>query len=179
MTTTEAPLTGLDGSLAAFVEDFGPRWADAWNSHDQERVLSLMTEDVVYDDSAWPTTMRGHAEVRPFLEYTWRAFPDLRFELADPPFLGQDATQATYHWRGTCTHSGPLDPPGLAPTGRQVEFEGFDLHVYRDGRVSRLLIVFDLADFMRQLGLLPASGSRAERAAASLQRLVARLPGTR
>jgi steroid delta-isomerase-like uncharacterized protein len=176
MSVAEPVVKERDRAFTAFIEDFGPRWADAWNSHDPDRVLDLMTEDVVYDDSAWPSTMRGHSEVRQFLDYTWRAFPDLRFELVTGPFLHQDGTKATYHWHGSCTHSGVVDPPGLAATGKRVEFEGFDLHEYRDGRVSRLLIVFDLADFMRQLGLMPASGSRAERVAAVLQRMVSRLP---
>jgi steroid delta-isomerase-like uncharacterized protein len=174
MTATQPSASAVEQSLTEFVADFVPRWADAWNSHDPDRVLELMTGDITYDDSASPTTMRGHADVRTFLEYTWRAFPDLRFELVDGPFLHSDAPKATFHWRGTCTHSGPIDPPGIAPTGKRVEFEGFDLHEYRDGRVSRLLIVFDLAEFMRELGLLPASGSRGERVAAQLQRMTAR-----
>jgi hypothetical protein len=81
MSVAEPVVKERDRAFTAFIEDFGPRWADAWNSHDPDRVLDLMTEDVVYDDSAWPSTMRGHSEVRQFLDYTWRAFPDLRFEL--------------------------------------------------------------------------------------------------
>src|SRR3954453_22922587 len=65
---------------AAWVEEFAQRWLDAWNSHEQDRLLGLMTEDIVYDDSAWPTQMRGHSDVREFLDHTWRALPDLRFE---------------------------------------------------------------------------------------------------
>lgn len=176
MTTTQAPESARDASFVAFVEQFGARWAEAWNSREPDRVLELMAEDIVYDDSAWPNTMRGHGEVREFLEHTWRAFPDLRFELSDGPFLHPGAPSATYYWRGACTHSGPIDPPGIAPTGKRVDFKGFDLHEYRDGRVSRLVIVFDLLDTMRQLGLIPASGSRTERAIARLQRLATRLP---
>ena len=70
-----------------WLDDFIQRWEAAWNSHDPERLLELMTEDVVYDDSAWPRTMRGHADVREFLEFTWRAFPDLRFEMSDGPYI--------------------------------------------------------------------------------------------
>jgi len=35
-----------------------------------ERVLELMTDDIVYDDSGWPQTMRGHADVRELLDFT-------------------------------------------------------------------------------------------------------------
>ena len=118
-----------------WLDDFIQRWEAAWNSHEPERLLELMTEDVVYDDSAWPRTMRGHADVREFLEFTWRAFPDLRFDMSDGPYITLGQPKAAFHWIGQGTHSGPIDPPGFAHTGKQVEFRGADFHEYRDGRV--------------------------------------------
>jgi hypothetical protein len=44
------------------------------------------------------------------------------------------------------------------------------LHEYRDGRSSKLRVVFDLMSASRQLGLMPASGSHAEHALAAAQR---------
>lgn len=159
MATSETAPTMVDES---FTQDFASRWAEAWNSHDPDQLLALMTEDIVYDDSAWPTTMRGHDQVREFLDFTWTALPDLRFEVVDGPFLHPHAPKACFYWRGFATNSGPIFPPGFTATGKQIEFEGMDVHEYRDGRVCRLQIVFDMADFMRQLGVLPASGSTAE-----------------
>jgi steroid delta-isomerase-like uncharacterized protein len=155
----------------AWVEEFVKRWEGAWNSHEPERLLELMTEDIVYDDSAWPTTMRGHGDVRTFLDYAWRALPDLRFDMADGPYIAPGRPEAAFYWTGRATHTGPLDPPGLAPTGRQIEFEGADFHEYRDGRVCRLRIVFDMMDVSRQLGMLPKPGSPVEKAGAAAQRL--------
>jgi nuclear transport factor 2 (NTF2) superfamily protein len=54
---------------------FEHRFPDAWNSHHTDRVIVLMTEDIAYHDDAWPKTMRGHAEVREFLDALWKAFP--------------------------------------------------------------------------------------------------------
>jgi steroid delta-isomerase-like uncharacterized protein len=155
----------------AFARDFAPRWEAAWNSHEPERLLELMTADIVYDDSAWPTTMRGHADVRTFLDSVWRAFPDLTFQMIDGPFLHPGAPKAAFYWRGTATHTGPLDPPGFAPTEKRIEFEGVDFHGYREGKVSRLNIVFDMLDVARQLGTLPRAGSQAEKVVAAAQRL--------
>jgi steroid delta-isomerase-like uncharacterized protein len=154
----------------AWVDDFLARWAAAWNSHEPERLLELMTEDIVYDDSAWPTTMRGHGEVRAFLEHAWRAFPDLRFEVAAGPYIVPGRAQAAFHWNGTGTNTGPIDPPGFAPTGKAVAFDGADFHEYRDGRVCRLRIVFDMMDVGVQLGTLPPPGSALEKAGAAAQR---------
>ena len=159
---------GVDQS---FVEDFVPRWEAGWNSHRPEQLLGLMTEDIVYDDSSWPTTMRGHADVRTFLEHAWRAFPDLEFSMTEGPFIQAGAPKAAFYWRGTATHTGPIDPPGFAPTGKRIEFDGADFHEYRGGRVCRLHVVFDMMGVARQLGTLPQVGSRAEKLAATAQRL--------
>jgi steroid delta-isomerase-like uncharacterized protein len=158
-----------------FLAEFLPRWEGAWNSHRPEALFELMTEDIVYDDTAWPRTMRGHGDVRDFLEHTWRAFPDLRFEMTDGPYLAPDRPAAAFYWRGLGTHTGPIDPPGLPPTGKRMDFHGADFHEYRDGKVARLRILFDMADCMRQLGALPAHGSRGEKAMAALARLQGRL----
>jgi steroid delta-isomerase-like uncharacterized protein len=157
-----------------FVEDFGQRFLDAWNSHDADKVVACMAEDIVYDDDAWPTTMRAHADVRAFLEYLWRAFPDLHFEVVDGPYIDPEAPKAAWYWRGVATHSGPLDPPGVAATGERLEFHGGQFDEYRDGKLVRLRIVMDMADAMRELGVLPAAGGRAERVIARLASVPAR-----
>ena len=154
----------------SFVADFFERWAAAWNSHDPEQLLALMTEDIVYDDSAWPRTMHGHDDVREFLASAWRALPDLEFRMTEGPFVLAGEPKAAFYWTGTGTFTGPLDPPGFAPTGARIEFDGFDLHEYRDGRVCRLRILFDMLDVSRQIGLMPQQGSRLEKAGAAAQR---------
>jgi steroid delta-isomerase-like uncharacterized protein len=161
-----------------WVGDFAQRWLGAWNSHEHDRLLGLMTDDIVYDDSAWPTQMRGHGDVREFLDHSWAALPDMRFELKDGPYIMPGEPKAAFYWRGTATHTGPLDPPGLAPTGKSIEFEGLDTHEYRDGKVARLRIVFDLADVMRQLGVLPPAGGRQEKMMAKVTNLRGKLPGS-
>lgn len=160
---------------ATWVEEFAERWLTAWNGHEPEPLLELMTDDIVYDDSAWPKTMRGKADVREFLDYTWRAFPDMTFEGVGGPLVASDGPRAAFWWRGEATNTGPIDPPGLPPTGKRIEFEGADFHEYRDGKVARLRIVFDMMDLGRQLGMLPPRGGAAERAGVALARLRARL----
>ncbi len=159
----------------AWVEEFVKRWEAAWNSHEPDRLLELMTDDIVYDDSAWPTTMRGHDDVRHFLDSVWRAFPDLRFELTDGPYLATGEPKAAFRSVGSATHTGPIDPPGFAATGKRIEFEGADFHEYRDGRVCRLRIVFDMMDLGRQIGTLPQPGSPMEKAGAAAQRLAVKV----
>ena len=59
--------TAADTVTTEWVEEFVDRWISAWNSQQPERVLELMTDDIVYDDSGWPQTMRCHAQVRELL----------------------------------------------------------------------------------------------------------------
>ncbi len=174
---TQQDLATSAGVDAARVGDFADRWLEAWNSHEPERLLALMTDDILYDDSAWPRTMRGHADVSEFLDHTWRALPDLRFELRSGPYAHPTEPKAAFWWDGYATHTGPLDPPGLAPTGKSLAFDGADFHEYRDGKVARLRIVFDMAAAMRQLGVLPPAGGRQERMLAKVTNVRAKLPG--
>jgi SnoaL-like domain len=128
MTTgeTEPP---VDDSL---VQDILRRALEAYNSHDAERLVALMTEDVVIDHSAWPATMRGRAQARSFYaDYLWKAFPDSFLELEDGPFLHPHAPRVSFAWRGVGTHTGPLDPPGLAPTGKRIEAPAREIAEFR------------------------------------------------
>jgi steroid delta-isomerase-like uncharacterized protein len=158
-----------------WIREFIERWRDAWNSHDADRLLALMTEDIEYRDDSWHRTMYGHGDVREFLDAIWRAIPDMTFELLAGPYVIPGEPRAAFHWRGWGAQTGPLDPPGLAPTGRRWEVDGVDFHEYRDGRVSKLRIAFDMMSVSRQLGLIPEAGSRAERALAMTQRSAARV----
>jgi steroid delta-isomerase-like uncharacterized protein len=185
MSETEAAGTGTKTETTSeampsleWIREFTPRWLEAWNSHEVERLLALMTEDIEYRDDSWPKTMRGHADVREFLDAIWRATPDMTFELLTGPYVIPGEPRAAFHWRGWGTHAGLLDPPGFAATHRRWELDGVDLHEYRDGRVCKLRIVFDMMTASRQLGLMPAAGGRAERALAMAQRSASRVQQT-
>ena len=172
---TPAETTSEATPSIEWIRDFATRWLDAWNSHEVDQLLALMTEDVEYRDDAWPKPMRGHADVREYLEASWRAFPDMTFELLSGPYVIPGEPRAAFHWRGRATHTGPLEPPGFAPTGRRWEQDGVDFHEYRDGRVCKLRITFDMLSVSRQLGLMPAAGGRAESALAMAQRSASRV----
>jgi steroid delta-isomerase-like uncharacterized protein len=158
-----------------WIRDFTPRWLDACNSHEVDGLLALMSEDIECRSDAWPKPMRGHADVREFLEAMWRAMPDMTFELLGGPYVIPGEPRAAIHWRGWATHTGPLEPPGFAPTGRRWELDGADFHEYRDDRVCKLRIAFNMLSVSRQLGLMPAAGGRAERALAMAQRSASRV----
>ncbi|MFC7447092.1 ester cyclase [Rhodococcus daqingensis] len=110
--------------------------------HDPDQLLELLTDDIVYDDCAWPRTMHGKADVREFIDNTWRAFLELTFELVAGPHVACDGPRAAFWWKASGTNLGPIDPPGIPATGRRIELDGVDIHEYRNGKVAKLRIIF-------------------------------------
>jgi steroid delta-isomerase-like uncharacterized protein len=157
-----------------FLRDFIPRYAAAWNGRDSSAMVELTTPDVVWADPALPEPARGIDAVRAFMEASWQAFPDLDFDETDRPHLSIAGHRVAWAWRMRGTMRGSFDPPGFAPTGRRMEVEGVDLWEMEDGRIRRYAAFYDVAGLSRQLGLMPAPGSRAEKAAVVMQRLQAR-----
>ena len=105
-----------------------------------------------------PARLRGRAEAIAF--YTgnvWKAFSDLAVELSDGPFFDPHAPRIAIEWHGTGTHTGLLDPRGLAPTGKSFELRAWEMIEFCDGQARRLVQVFNAAALMHQLGLLPAA----------------------
>jgi hypothetical protein len=67
-------------------------------------------------------------------------------------------------WRAVGTFSG-APYQGIQPTGKRVELRGVDGYIeVEHGLIRRNTIFYDGAGFARAVGLLPARGSRLERA---------------
>lgn len=157
------------------LQGFTQRYLAAWNGRDASAMDALVTDDIVWFDPALPQPARGKAEVRRFMEDSWRAFPDLRFSDGDPPFLVEQGDQVAWAWRMQGTFSGaPIEPPGFAPTGRAMDVTGIDQWEMREGRIAWYRAYYDMTDLARQLGIMPPQGSGAEKAMAAMQRLQAR-----
>jgi steroid delta-isomerase-like uncharacterized protein len=171
MTGHKSGSASLDEAVAS---EFVKRLGAIFNAHDLDAFSSLMAEDVVFDHPL-AGTMHGRGEIRAFYTRFWSAFPDLAVDLADGPFLHPHAARP---FRRLARHRHPhrtLDPPGLPATGRHIQGHVWETLEIRDGHLHRIGQAFDTAGFMRQLGVLPAQGSRAERAMAAMQRLRVKL----
>jgi steroid delta-isomerase-like uncharacterized protein len=160
---------------AEVARDFAERWLTAWNSRRPDAVLDLCTDDVLWDDPLTERPERGKAALAHYLRSLWEMFPDLEMEWRQEPFLSAAEARVVFHWRMTGTMRGPLEPQGFAPTGRSLDAEGVDVFELRDGLVCSYTGFFDARGMAQQIGLLPASGSHAERLAVTAQRLSARI----
>ena len=156
-----------------FAREFAERYGEVWNSQDAELIEPLVTEDIVWLDPALSEPARGVGEVKEFMRTSWIAFPDLRFT-PGPMWLDPHEDSMTWAWRMEGTNSGPLEPPGFAPTGRRIDIDGIDVWDFVDGRIQRYRAYYDMALVAQQLGVMPSPGSRGERVGVMLQRAQAR-----
>jgi predicted ester cyclase len=136
-----------------------------------------VTDDVVWRDPALAEPARGPGGVADFVRQSARAFPDMRFEERGDPAIAEGGRVAYAPWVMTATNTGPIDPPGFAPTGKRVEIRGIDVWRFREGLIWRYEASYDFAEVARQLGLMPPRGGFAEKAMVRTQRLRSMLPG--
>jgi steroid delta-isomerase-like uncharacterized protein len=143
---------------------------DAFTKRDMDAALALDTDDAVGDVVA-VGAFRGKPAIRRFMEELLAAFPD--YDLTVDRVVG-DHSSAVVQWHATGTFSGgPFQ--GIAPTGRHIDMRGVDVVEVTDGRVVRDTMYFDGASLARQMGMLPASGSRTDRAVLWVRNALTRL----
>lgn len=152
--------------MRRFVDD----WVGAVNCGDIESLLVKCTEDVNFKDAAFQEPFVGKAAVREILSAVFRAFPDMTFRLLGDPFLSLDSARVGIRVEVTATMSGPLVPPGFAPTGAPIRVDAVELYEFHDGLVSDIELILDMLDLGRQIGAAPEVGSAADRFGVRMQR---------
>jgi len=117
-----------------FARDFLQRLHAAVNAHDPQAVAALCCDDVVWEDPAAPATLHGRDAVLRFhRDIMFPALPDAQVELIDGPYLSPDGTGAAVRLRISGTMTGPLTPPGFAPTRGPLSFETAEFSRFRGG----------------------------------------------
>ena len=159
---------------ALFAQRFLQRLHGAANAHDANAIAALCCADVVWDDPAAPRTLYGRDAVRSFhSDIMFPALPDAHIELVDGPYLSLDGTGVAARLRISGTMTGPLTPPGFAPTGGQLSFETAEFSQFEDELLSRHTVVLNMLDLARQIGAVPRAGSLADRAGVWMQHVSA------
>jgi steroid delta-isomerase-like uncharacterized protein len=134
-------------ALALVLDD----WGRHWSAHDMTRLLTLFTDDVVYEDVTMGAVNHGKAELRAFGEGFFVGFPDVTFEVTSRFVCG---TSGGLEWVMRGTHRGDL--PGMPATGKRMEVRGASIVEFVDRRIRRCSDYWDMATFLKQLGLMPA-----------------------
>jgi steroid delta-isomerase-like uncharacterized protein len=122
---------------------------DAWNAHDPDKVVSLYTDDVVYEDVAFGLRAHGHAELRKMVADFFTAIPDLKLEIVSNASTG-DRGSVEWVFSGTDV--------GLYKSGKKFSVRGASIYELRGGKFSGNRDYYDSAAIMRQVGTLPPAG---------------------
>ena len=122
------------------------KWIAAWNSHNPDKMLSLFTDDIVYEDVAFGEVSHGSAELRKFAASEFEGVPDLELKLLRADIRGG---HGTIEWMFSGTDK------GVFKTGKKFSIRGVSVIDMRDGKISRNLDFYDVATIMRQVGVLP------------------------
>jgi predicted ester cyclase len=129
----------------------------------------------VWQDPAAREPLRGREAVYRFhRDIMFRALPDVSLKLVDGPYLSLDHAGVAVRLRITGTMTGPLTPPGFAPTWGPVEFETAEFSHFDGDLLARHTVVLDMLGLARQIGAVPAAGGLGERVGVWLQHLAAR-----
>jgi steroid delta-isomerase-like uncharacterized protein len=149
-TTSAPPAAATSAELVA--------WAfDRINAHDVDALRQVWTADTV---ERFPSgTYHGTKAIAAYFKELFAAVPDVRMEVVK---IAADGDDVFAHWQLTGTHEGTFE--GIAATGKPVVLDGIDHFVVRDGAIVSNFVAFDQMQFARAIGLMPADGSRADRA---------------
>jgi len=107
--------------------DFLQSFADAFNAHDVKAIMSLMTDDCVFEASAGPDfdgeKFSGQRQVKEAFEKVFETFPDAHW---DNPKHFVSGDRGFSEWIFTGTKS----------DGTKIEVTGCDLFTFKDGKIA-------------------------------------------
>jgi steroid delta-isomerase-like uncharacterized protein len=122
----------------------------AWNDHNLERLAGLYAPNYEGVDVGQANPQYGPEEACLSMSNYLLAFPDLHFTL-DSTILEDDHVVLAWTARGT--HQGKL--MRIPPTGHSIEMRGISLFTVEGNKITRGLHIWDVAGFLRAVGLLP------------------------
>lgn len=116
----------MSTSNVQITSDLLQQLFEAFNRHDLDAVLSLMTEDVVFESAAGTESYGGrfvgHEAVGAAFEGVWKTFPDVQWANHRHSVCGE---QGVSQWTLT----------GTREDGVRIEADGVDLFSFREGKI--------------------------------------------
>lgn len=121
------PILLMAQSNKKVINGFLQSFADAFNAHDVEAIMSHMTEDCVFEASSGPDfdgeKFTGQEQVRKAFEKVFTTFPDAQW-LNFKHFISGNRGFSEWFFTGTKSD------------GVKVEVTGCDLFTFKDGKIA-------------------------------------------
>ena len=125
------------------LTEFAKRYAEAWCSHDPERVAAFFAENGSLTVNDGPPAL-GRAAIAEIARGFMRDFPDMT---VTSDKLEPCEDQTAFHWTLTGTHAG---------TGNHVRISGYEFwKIDKNGLIAESKGHFDSAEYERQLKRAP------------------------
>jgi ketosteroid isomerase-like protein len=136
------------------IKSLVTRFYDTWNAHDRDGWLACCDEDITFSGPGG-IAGKGLDTGRMFWSIWQDAFPDCRATISVAVAEGNEAIQEAV-FTGTHTQTLRLpDSQDIPATGKSVAIPYTLGLTYRDGKCSSYRLIFDRAELMTQLGLMP------------------------
>ena len=132
----------------------------SYNSHDFEALARVAAPDIV---ATYPggIELKGAQAIKEYNQAMLKAFPDNRIEAKSTIAQGNTVVvEGVFHG----THGGPLKTPmgDLPATGKKVSGKFIQVFEVDRGLVKRSELIYDQAELMMQLGVVPAAPAAAK-----------------
>jgi len=109
------------------IKDLDAFFADGWNRHDVDALMTFMADDCVFEGVGGPDACgrryEGRERVRDAFARIFAAVPDVRFDDVRH-FLAGGRGVSEWTFKGTTTE------------GKKLEVNGCDLFTFRDGKIA-------------------------------------------
>ena len=132
----------------------------AWNAHDVDRFLAIVSDDIMWNDVSNPQPFQGKEAVRQYMQGWFSAFPDMKITVTNR-LVTEDQVAGELEFTGT--NSGPLQfgpgGPAIPATGKQANGKATYFVRIKNGKAVEVHTYPDTAGMMMQLGLMPMPGS--------------------
>lgn len=136
----------MSATLEALLQDV----LAAWNAHDADLLAGFYAPEYEGVDVADAALQAGRTGIRQAALRYFTAFPDLSVR-ADEMVV--EGTCIAVVWTARGTHRGVL--MNIPASGRIVEVRGVSVLAVRNQQIVRAFTMWDVAGFLRALGLLP------------------------
>jgi steroid delta-isomerase-like uncharacterized protein len=145
----------------------GERAREVFSAIFDDRDLSdpyrYWTDESVDHFLAAGRSVRGAQALAQWFRDLFAAVPDWHVTVENTVDDGD--RQVVVQWHATGTFNGSAPFIGIEPTGRRIDLRGVDVIVVDDDfKVVTNTVYYDAAEFGRQIGMLPARDSAADRA---------------
>lgn len=116
--------------------------------------LALADENIEIVAYAFGLQLQGKDQFMGFMQGFKTAFPDIAIH---PTNVFASGDQVIIEFEATGTHTGPLVTPAgeIPPSGKAIKLNVSEVHVWQNGKLTRIVNYQDSGSLLRQIGALP------------------------